>query len=144
MKYTYYKNLLLAYAHSAEFSEHQQKHLMSHEDTRRTVDEDLRHERIGRFLSSEENMRILLEYIINTDMAVITDFCRLMTRAKVGEYVKKDYNIGPLPNTVGIQYNRNGEEECHYFHLTFSYKKGWTEEFDRARIVTFFPAAQPN
>lgn len=139
----YYKELLIEAVNSAEFSEHQQKHLMTPEKTRRTIDEDLRHDPIGRFDMSESAMRALLAHMIKTDMQIIRDWCGVMATTRVGEYVKKDYDIGPLPNKVGVHYTRNGEEDCHYFHIAFSFKRGTSKELDRVRIVTFFPAASP-
>ena len=139
----YYTNLMLSVLESAEFAEHQQKHLMSAEETAAAVEKDLRHDSISRFFVSEEEMRNLCRFIINSNNRNMRDWLKRMMECEVGEYIKKDYDFGPLPNVVGERYSYTASgikvEQCHSFRLTFSYKKGKTVERDRVHIVTFFP-----
>ena len=141
MAYEYYKALLKEAVDSAEFSEHQDKHCMSAEETKKTVEEDLRHDPVSRFLVTKEASLKILHFLIDSESQPVKDWCRRMSEAEVGEYIHADYDIGPLPTVTGERYTMWGVETCHSLHLAFSFKKGSRPCSDRARIVTFFPSA---
>lgn len=140
MKNEYYKKLLHAHIDSAEFDEKIEKHCMSAEETRKTVDEDDRHDSIGRFRISKANVKKTLHGIVDTSR-FIANFCEECSALSEGDFTSKSVNL-PLKVVAGDCFSESGTTECTNLFLKLYYYKS-PHGKDRMRVVTFYPTPKP-